>query len=55
MEDVISRKLTIDEAIRDGAFSLLAKQRMKIMHVAKDKAVFNLGEITGNIRLASTR
>lgn len=31
MEDVISRKLTIDEAIRDGAFSLVAKQRMKIM------------------------
>ena len=31
MEDVISRKLTIDEAIRDGAFSLVAKQRMKMM------------------------
>jgi hypothetical protein len=31
MEDVISRKLTIDEAIRDGGFSVVAKQRMKIM------------------------
>jgi len=31
MEDVISRKLTIDEAIREGPFSLFAKQRMKIM------------------------
>lgn len=31
MEDVISQKLTIDEAIRDGAFSLVSKQRMKIM------------------------
>lgn len=31
LEDVISRKLTIDEAIREGAFSLVAKQRMKIM------------------------
>lgn len=31
MEDVISRKLTIEEAIKDGAFSLVAKQRMKIM------------------------
>lgn len=31
MEDVISRKLTIDEAIREGPFSLVAKQRMKMM------------------------
>lgn len=31
LEDVISQKLTIDEAIRDGAFSLVSKQRMKIM------------------------
>jgi hypothetical protein len=31
LEDVISHKLTIDEAIKDGAFSLVAKQRMKIM------------------------
>jgi hypothetical protein len=31
MEDVISRKLTIDEAIKEGPFSLVAKQRMKIM------------------------
>ena len=31
LEEVISRKLTIDEAIRDGEFSIMTKQRLKVM------------------------
>lgn len=31
LEDVISRKLTLEEAIKDGPFSILTKQRLKMM------------------------
>jgi hypothetical protein len=31
LEDVISRKLTLEEAIKDGPFSILTKQRLKTM------------------------
>ena len=31
LEDVISRKLTLDEAIKDGPFSIMTKQRLKMM------------------------
>jgi len=31
LEDVISRKLTLDEAIKDGPFSIMTKQRLKVM------------------------
>ena len=31
LEDVISRKLTLDEAIKDGPFSIMTKQRIKVM------------------------
>lgn len=31
LETVISRKLTIDEAIKDGPFSIMTKQRLKVM------------------------
>lgn len=31
IHDVITSKLTFDEAIRDGAFSLMAKQRMRVV------------------------
>jgi hypothetical protein len=31
VEDVISRKLTLDEAIRDGVFSIMSKQRLKVV------------------------
>ena len=31
LEEVISRKLTVDEAIKDGLFSIMTKQRLKVM------------------------
>ena len=31
LEEVISRKLTLDEAIKDGPFSIMTKQRIKVM------------------------
>lgn len=31
VEEVISRKLTFEEAIRDGAFSIMTKQRLKVV------------------------
>jgi hypothetical protein len=31
LEDVISRKLTVEEAIKDGPFSILTKQRLRMM------------------------
>ena len=31
VEDVICRKLTFEEAIRDGAFSIMTKQRLKVV------------------------
>lgn len=31
LEEVISRKLTLDEAIKDGPFSIMTKQRLKVM------------------------
>jgi hypothetical protein len=31
LEDVIARKLTLGEAIKDGAFSLMTKQRLQMM------------------------
>lgn len=31
LEDVISRKLTLEEAIKDGPFSIMTKQRLKVM------------------------
>ena len=31
LEDVISRKLTLEESIKDGPFSILTKQRLKMM------------------------
>jgi hypothetical protein len=31
LEDVISRKLTLDEAIKGGPFSIMTKQRLKVM------------------------
>jgi len=31
IEDVIARKLTLDEAIKDGPFSLMTRQRLQIM------------------------
>ena len=31
IHDVITSKLTFDEAIRDGAFSLMAKQRLRVV------------------------
>jgi hypothetical protein len=31
MEDTISQKLTLDEAIREGHFSIMAKQRLKMI------------------------
>ena len=31
VEEVIARKLTFEEAIRDGRFSLMTKQRLKVV------------------------
>lgn len=31
VEDVISRKLTFEEAITSGAFSIMTKQRLKVV------------------------
>jgi hypothetical protein len=31
LEEVVSRKLTLDEAIKDGPFSIMTKQRLKVM------------------------
>jgi len=31
LEEVISRKLTLEEAIRDGEFSIMTKQRLKVI------------------------
>jgi len=31
LEEVISRKLTLEEAIKDGPFSIMTKQRLKVM------------------------
>jgi hypothetical protein len=31
LEEVISRKLTLEEAIKDGPFSIMSKQRLKVM------------------------
>ncbi len=31
VEEVVSRKLTFEEAIRDGAFSIMTKQRLKVV------------------------
>jgi hypothetical protein len=31
LEEVISRKLTLEEAIKDGPFAIMSKQRMKVM------------------------
>ncbi len=31
LETVMSRKLTIDEAVKDGPFSIMTKQRLKVM------------------------
>jgi hypothetical protein len=31
LEEVISRKLTVEEAIKDGLFSIMTKQRLKVM------------------------
>jgi hypothetical protein len=31
LEEVISRKLTLEEAIRDGSFSIMTKQRLKVV------------------------
>ena len=31
VEDIISRKLTFEEAISNGAFSIMTKQRLKVV------------------------